>query len=140
MPLDVQAVVGGSAYASPMVGPVDHVVHGKLDVSGLTIADVDEAGYLKPGLPLKSVGGLLVLIGGAAAAPLIVHEAIKLPLAVIPPTDVSLAAVTNDPLIAVATHGIVNLDIAEDNLGRVYTANEKTSFVTAGSHLALTTT
>ena len=140
MPLDIKKTANLDNYANPMVGPVNHTVHGKLDLSLLTTAEVDQDGYLKPGLPLKSSGGLLVPIGAAAAAPLVVHEPIKLPLATIPPTDVSLAAATNDPLIAVVTHGIVNRDIAEDSLGRAYTANEIASFVTAGSHLALTTT
>jgi hypothetical protein len=42
--------------------------------------------------------------------------------------------------VALARFGIVNRDIAEDNLGRAYTANEIAAFAAAGSGLALTTT
>lgn len=136
MPLQVTAVAAGAAYASPMVGPVDHTAHIKLDISALTIAEVDSDGYLKPGNVFLQTG--LPVTAGAVFG--IVHEAIKLPLTVIPPTDISLAAQTLDCLIAVCTHGIVNRDIAEDLLGRAYAAAELTGFATAPCTLKLTTT
>lgn len=139
MPIAVKKTAGGTNYASPMIGPVDHTRHIKVDLSGLTIDEVDADGYLKPGVMLKEAGGLGVLIAGAAGVPLIVVEATKLNV-VTPVTNGTLAAETLDHLIAVATHGLVNRDIAEDNMGRAYTANELTSFVTAGSHLAVTST
>lgn len=139
MPLKVSAVAAKSAYASPMVGPVDHTLHKKIDLSGLTVAEVDEDGYLKPGVVLKEVGGLLVLVGAAAGVIFVVPYPVRLNV-VTPATDVTLAAETGDHLIGVAAFGLVNRDIAEDNMGRAYTANELTSFVTAGTHLAITTT
>lgn len=80
--------------------------------------------------------------GGAATAQLfgVSVEATKLPLATIPPTNGTLATETGDCDVAVATHGIVNRDIAEDNLGRAYTAAEIAAFDAAGSKLALTST
>jgi hypothetical protein len=134
--MDITAVAAGAGYASPMVGPVDHTAHIKLDTSALTTGEVDADGYLKPGLPLLQTG--LPVTAGAVFG--VVHEAIKLPLTVIPPTDVSLAAETKDPLIAVATHGIMNRDIAEDNLGRALSGAEVTGFATAPCTIKLTTT
>jgi hypothetical protein len=139
MPISVTPVAGGSVYASPMVGPVNHVLNKKIDLSGLTVDEVDVNGYLKPGVVLKEVGNLLVLVGAAAAPIFVVVEPTKLNVTT-PATNATLAAETGDHMIGVATHGLVNRDIAEDNMGRAYTANELTSFVTAGTHLALTTT
>lgn len=139
MPITIKATAGGTGYGSPMVGPVDHTLNKKIDLSGLTVDEVDVEGYLKPGVVLKEVGGLLVLVGAAAAPIFVVPEATKLNVTT-PATNATLAAETGDHLIAVATHGLVNRDIAEDNMGRAYTANELTSFVTAGTHLAITTT
>lgn len=139
MPITIETTAGGSNYASPMIGPVDHVVQKKIDLSGLTHDEVDAKGFLKPGVVLKESGGLLVLVGAAAGVIYVVHEATKLNVAV-PADDTSLAAETGDHFIAVATHGVVNRDCAEDNMGRAYTANELASFVLAGTHLAVTGT
>ena len=125
---------GGESYANPFVGPINHPAHVKIDVSGLTTAEVDEYGYLKPGLPLTALGARVTagfVYGVTIEAVRIVDRN---------PTNVSLAADTSDPLIAVATIGMVNRDIAEDNLGRAYTAAEIAGFDAAGSKLVLTTT
>lgn len=140
MPLEIKAFAGAPVYASPMVGPVDHTLNKKVDLSLLTVDEVDADGYLKPGVVLKEAANLLVPVGAAAGVIFVVHEAVKLPLVTIPPTNTTLGTETGDCFIAVATHGLVNRDIAEDNMGRAYTANELTSFVTAGTHLAITTT
>jgi hypothetical protein len=55
------------------------------------------------------------------------------------PTDDSLAADTSDPLVGVATFAHINRDIAEDNLGRAFTALELTAMKNAG-HIVVTTT
>lgn len=125
---------GGETYANPFVGPIDHPDHVKLDVSGLTTAEVDEYGYLKPGVPLTAAG-ILVAAGFVWGVTI---EAVKIVAA--NPTNVSLAADTSDPLVAVARKGMINRDIAEDNLGRAYTAAELAGFVAAGSQFSLTTT
>lgn len=140
MPIEIKATAGGAIYPSPMIGPVNHTLHKVIDLSLLTISEVDADGYLKPGCVFKEAGNLLVPVGAAAGAIFVVHEAVKLALVTVPPTNATLATETGDHLIAVATHGLVNRDLAEGNKGIAYTANELTSFATAGTHLALTTT
>lgn len=243
MPIEITTVAGGVGYASPFVGPIDHTVHVKIDISTLTTDEVDAYGFLKPGVPLAlltsklagliggealvgtavaaaqvgntgngtmgavtvsagakaglysleiiepaanagtfivldpdgvevgtgnvaaafNAGGIaftladgatdfvagdgfnitVTLTGGGAGTKIlygVTVEAAKLSLATIPPTNTSLGLETNDCFAAVGTHGIVNRDIAEDNLGRAYTATEIAAFDAAGSHLRLTTT
>lgn len=135
MPIIVSATTGGTSYASPFVGPTNHVVHVKVDLSGLTTDEVDANGYLKPGVPLTSAG-ILVAAGAVFG---VTVEATRLPVTV-PPTNTTLAAETADCLVAIATHGIVCRDAAEDDLGRAYTAAEIAGFAAAGSRLTLTTT
>lgn len=65
-------------------------------------------------------------------------EAVKLPLAVIPATNTTVASETGDCLVAIAVEGVINRDCAEDNLGRAYTAAELAAFAT--SRFTLTTT
>src|SRR5262245_60240711 len=113
MPLSIKATAGGSGYGNPLVGPVQQVLHIKLDVSTMTIDEVDADGYLKPGVVLKQDG---TPVASTQAVFGVVPEATFLGLATIPPTNTTLAADTSDPLIAVCTHGNVNRDIAEDNL------------------------
>lgn len=138
MPISVKETAGGQGYGNPLVGKPGPPTHIKLDVSGMTTDEVDAYGYLKPGVPLTSAG---ILVGASPAFVYgVVQEAIKLPLSVIPPTNGSLAADTSDPLIALPTSGLVNRDVAEDNLGRAYTANELAGFIAAGSNFSLTTT
>lgn len=131
MPLRITNTAGGTSYANPLVGGVDHVDHVKLDVSGMTTAEVDADGYLKPGVPLTKAG-ILVASGFVYG---ITFEAVK-----IADNNAGLASDTSDPLIAVAVVGLVNRDIVEDNLGRVLAAAEIAGFDAAGSKLALTST
>ncbi len=134
MPYSITKTAGDTTYQCPFVGPVEFTTHIKLDVSALTTAEVDAKGYLKPGVALKSDGTLLggsqSLAGGG-----VVPYAVKIATG-----NTALAGDTSDPLVVVCTHGIVNRDIAEDNLGRAYNANELAAFIAAGSHIALTTT
>jgi hypothetical protein len=136
MPLTVTNVAGGTGYGNPFVSPPDDTVHVKVDLSGLTTAEVDSRGYLKPGLPLTSGG---VLVGASGIVYGVTIEPIKLPLTTVPPTDTTLGTETADCLVALGI-GVVNRDIAEDNLGRAYTANEIAGFNIAGSKCTLTTT
>lgn len=104
-----------------------------LDVSGLTDDEVDEKGYVKPGVPLTA-GGVLVGVGAKVEG--VTIEPIKIPTA-----DDNVAgtlAAATDFLIIVGTHNTVNRDVAEDYLGRAYTADEIAGF--AGSTLILTDT
>src|SRR5688572_4118471 len=125
MPLRIVETAGGTGYGNPIVGAIEHTAHVKLDISGMTEDEVDADGYLKPGVLLTSAG---VLVGAGPAFPWgVTFEAIK--VAETPITTALLGAMTHDPLVAVCTHGIINRDIAEDNLGRAYSANELAGIV-----------
>lgn len=134
MPLSITTVAGGTGYGNVFVGPVDTVDHVKVDVSGLTTDEVDQYGYLKPGVPLSKTG-TLVTSGFVYGVTI---EATK----IVPndPTNTTLGAVTADPFVAVCVVGLVNRDILEDNLGRALTSAEIAGFDAAGSKLALTST
>ncbi len=109
----------------------DHV---KIDVSGLTVDEVDAAGYLKPGVPFSKTG-VLVTAGFVYGVTI---EPIKITTP--NPTNATLAAITADPFVACGVMGLVNRDIVEDNLGRALTAAEIAGFDAAGSKLHLTRT
>lgn len=136
MPMSVTKTAGGMGYGNVFIGGVNHPAQIKVDVSQLTIAEVDQFGYLKPGVPLTKAG---ILVG---ASPAFVYGVTIEAQKIVPdnPTDVSLAAVTVDPIITVNTVGHVNRDIAEDNLGRAYTADEIAGFDAAGSKISLSAT
>lgn len=136
MPLGIETTAGGQAYANPFIGGVDHPAQIKVDVSGLTTDEVDEFGYLKPGVPLAKTG---ILVG---ASPAFVYGVTFEAQKIVPnnPTNDTLAAVTADPIITINTVGHVNRDVIEDNLGRALTANEIAGFDAAGSKIALSAT
>lgn len=136
MPLRIENTAGGLAHAPVFVGEIrgsDSVV---LDISDLTTKEVDADGYLKPGVPLSKAGDL---VGNGVAVWGVTIEPIKIPHATIPPTDVSLAADTGTCPVVVG-FGLVNRDVAEDNLGRAYTADEIAGFDLAGSNCRITRT
>jgi hypothetical protein len=137
VPMFIAPTAGGQSYANPLVGLARDMAHVKLDTSGMTTAEVDADGYLKPGVLLTKLG---ILVGAGPAFPFgVVVEAQKV-TTVTPVTTATLAAETADPLVAVCTNGLVNRDVAEDDMGRAYNANEIASFDLAGSKLHLTTT
>ena len=132
MPIRFNAAAGGGdTYGQALLGPVDNEVQLPVPLSGLTNAEIDAHGYVKPGLPLTKSGALV------GASPAFVYgvtiEAVK--VADDNATGTIAALGTQD--IAVATVGQVIRAIAEDNLGRVYTANEAAGFDRAGSKLVL---
>ena len=138
MPITVRSRASEAAsYGNPLVGPAEYRDVVLLDISDLTTFEVDAENYVKPGLPLAKDGST---VGSAVPVYGVVMEATKLVHATDPATDVSLAADTGTMQIAVCTHGIVNRDIVEDNLGRALTADEIAGFALAGSHLHLTRT
>jgi hypothetical protein len=137
MPTIIENPQGGTSYANPFVGGVDHPLHLKIDLSLLTTDEVDSKGNLKPGVAFDSTG---TPVGSGQFVYGVVFEPVRLPLATIPPTNTSLGNETADCLVAVNTIGVINRDIAEDNMGRAYTADELAGFDLAGSHIRLTTT
>ena len=130
MPISITNTAGGANYGNPFVGPVDHPAHIKVDISGLTDDEIDANGYLKPGVPLKENG---TLVGSAEPVFGVTIEAIK----ILPDNASATIAAGVDCFVAVGTLGQINQDIAEDNLGRAYTAAEIAGFNLAGSKLVL---
>jgi hypothetical protein len=98
---------------------------------------VDAFGRLKPGVPFKKDGTLAdgtsgeFIFGVSVGGNQIVDKG---------PTNTTLGANTGVAPVAVATIAQVNRDIAEDVLGRAYSANEIAAFDAAGSKLVLTRT
>lgn len=138
MPMKISSVASaGEAHPNPFVGPVNHTYAVPVDVSGLTSREVDANGYLKPGVLFKIAGGLLVLadatvgeyIAGAVVEAVKVHT-----------DNTTLAGVTADVEVAIATFCLLNRDILEDSLGAALTADELAAIAAAGSHVAITPT
>lgn len=125
-------VVGASQdYGHPMIGPVNHVHQLAVNIAVLTSREVDAKGYLKPGVLFDKAGALIGI------APAFAYGVVVAPLKVAASNvagDLTAAGVVR---VAVCRIGIVNGDIAEDNMGAVYTANELAGFERAGSHLGL---
>ena len=131
MPIQVHnpATTGGTSYESPFIGPVDHTFGLKVNIANLTTAEVDEDGVLKPGVPLKVDGSL---VNGAGQA---VFGVTMWPIKLVEGNTVALRVGTFE--VSVALQGNINRDIAEDNLGRVYSANEIAAFAAAGANFKL---
>lgn len=136
MPISIASVAGGLAHAPVFVGEIRGTDLVIVDISDLTTKEVDADGYLKPGVPFSKSGDL---VGSTVPVWGVTIEAIKIPHATMPPTDVSLAADTGTCPVAVG-FGLVNRDVAEDNLERAYTANEIAGFDLAGSNCRITRT
>lgn len=136
MPIGISATTGGLAHSNVFVGDITGTDVVLVDISDLTIAEVDADGYLKPGLPLKKDGSI---VGSTHVVWGVTIEPTKLKHATIPPTDVSLAADTGTFPVTVG-FGLCNRDLMEDNLGRELTANEIAGFDLAGSNCRITRT
>lgn len=138
MPAHIKKTVGGTTYAPVFIGDILGMQQVVVDVSTLTIDEVDADGYLKPGVPFQKDGTLIS--GGGQFVYAVNPEPQNLRLDTIPPTNVSLAADTKTWPLGMGTGGEINRDVAEDMLGRAYTANELAAFNAAGSMIHLTNT
>jgi len=125
-----ETILSSETYASAWLGPVDHLVQVLIDVSALTNAEVDAAGWLKPGVPFTRAG---VLVG---ASPAFVYGVTIEPTK-IHTDNTTLAAVTTDVWVGLGVIGVIIQDMAESMLGRAYTANEIAGFDRAGSKIVL---
>jgi hypothetical protein len=131
MPLSIETTTGGTAHAPVFIELWGRDVV-KVDLSDLSDEEVDADGYLKPGVPLQKDGSIIassgvvwgVTFGGEKVAT--------------GGTDAILDAAT-DCFVAVG-FGLVNRDVAEDNLGRAYSADEIAGFDLAGSNCRITRT
>lgn len=124
-------LTAGEVYALPFVGPINHTHTLAVDITALTVDEIDADGYLKPGLPLDAAGALV------GVAPAYVFGVTIEPLKVAESNSAADIAAAGTVDIAVATIGQVNRAVAEDILGRALTANEVAGFAAAGSTMKL---
>lgn len=134
MPMSVTSVAtAGEIHPSPFVGPINHTVGIKVDVSALTSNEVDANGYLKPGVILQQTGAPIGAPAQIAYGAVV--EAVK-----VHTDNTTLAGVTADVEVAVGLYVLINRDIVEDSLGRALSADELSAVNAAGSHVAVTPT
>jgi len=136
MPIAISSVAGGLAHAPVFVGPILGTDVVQCDISDLTINEVDQDGFIKPGVPLMKDGSV---VGASGIVWGVVIEPTKIIHATMPPTNVSLAADVGTSPVVVG-FGLCNRDVMEDNLGRVLNANEIAGFDLAGSNCRITRT
>lgn len=145
MPITVKNTAGGTIYGAVFVdGPrdVEQVI---IDISTLTFADesggeVDGNGYIIPGTPVQvfgSTGTVGALVSGSGQTAGVIFEAVKVPTTTVVDADADLDAIT-DFQVAVARGGLLNRDMAEDNLGRALGANELTALQLGGVSVTAT--
>lgn len=132
MPLGIATVAGGLTHSPVFVGPITGTDVVKVDISDLSAYEVDADGYLKPGVPLMKDGNP---VGSSGVVWGVTIEPIKIATG---NTDTILDAAT-DCFVTVG-FGLVNRDLAEDNLGRAYTSDEIAGFDLAGSNCRITRT
>ncbi|HRH45813.1 MAG TPA: hypothetical protein PKY82_29495 [Pyrinomonadaceae bacterium] len=132
MPLNITKTSGGLTHSPVFVGQILGTDVVKIDISDLSDKEVDENGYLKPGVPFMKDGNP---VGSSGVVWGVTIEPIKIATG---NTDTILDAAT-DCFVTVG-FGLVNRDIAEDNLGRAYTSDEIAGFDLAGSNCRITRT
>lgn len=123
MPIRVVPLTGDIVrdYESPFLGPVDHTVGIQIDLSALTDDEIDAKGYLKPGIPFQKDG---TLVGAGDRLFGVTVEEVK----VADDNEAGTIAALTTQEVAVGTEGTIVQDVAEDMLGRAYTADEVTAF------------
>jgi len=139
MPLSIKKTVGDTTYGPVFIGSILGMQQVLVDISTLTTDEVDADGWLKPGVAFQK-DGTLVSAGSGQFVYAVNPEPQNLRMAVLPPTNGTLAADTRLYPLGMGTIGEVNRDIAEDNMGRAYNANELAAFNAAGSMIHLTNT
>lgn len=132
MPMRTRVVTSpGQLYGRVMHGITEYTAQRAINVAALTANEVDADGWLKPGVPFDVNGALIgvgVAVFGISIEPIRVANSNSAP---------DLTAAGAAVQVALATIGQVNRKICEDNLGRVFTANEIAGFAIAGSGLKL---
>ncbi len=134
MPITSMKKTGGATHAPVFVGEILATDEVRVVVTALTTAEVDGDGYLKPGVPFTKAGAL---VGAGGFVYGVTIESVPVAAS---NSAADLAAATTAIPVAIGTIGTINRDIAEDNLGRAYTAAEVAGFDVAGSKLHLTRT
>lgn len=133
MPITASKTTGGLAHAPVFVGEIVNTDVVNVVVTALTTNEIDTYGFLKPGVPFAKDG---TTVGASEPVWGVTIEAIKVAAS---NSSADIAAASTAIPVAVG-FGLVNRDIAEDNLGRAYTANEIAGFDLAGSNCRITRT
>jgi hypothetical protein len=123
MPISVTRTASGATdYGTPLKGIATvHTMGINVLMSGMSTAEVDADGVLKPGVPLKRDG---TLVSGASQVVFgVTVEATKVAAS----NSVGDLAAAGTKEIAVAYFCSYNKAIAEDILGRAVSANELTA-------------
>jgi hypothetical protein len=120
---------GGQHIPVPFVGPVDHTVSVPVNLAALTNKEIDADGYLKPGIPLTKAGALVA--SGSVFG--VTVDYVKVAEDNASGTIAALGTVD----IPVATICQVNQDVAEDILGRIYSAAELAGMAPGASGVVL---
>lgn len=132
MPISQRRIyTGDKVYDNVFVGPMDHPATVRVTPSVLGAANIDAHGYIPQGFPFAKDGTTVTAgdpVFGCTIEPVKVANSNST-------ADVAAASTAMD--VTVGTHGQVNRDILEDNLGRALTAAEAAGFALAGSHLSL---
>lgn len=142
-PIRVTPVIGEvrGVAPSPFVGPVNHTVGVEITPSDFTNDEIDEFGYLKPGIPLTRDGELITLTPGDGDDPDVLGVLYGVTVEHVKILEnnatATIAAGTAPVEVAVANIAALNRDAAEDILGRAYTAAELAAFDAAGSTVKL---
>lgn len=129
MPLDLNRQVSeaGKVYGRVFVGKAEYSSQIAVDITALTDDEIDDQGFIKPGVPLTKAGALAGagdVVHGVTFEPLDVLH--LLPFSGVTKAAAIAAAGTQE--IAVGTIGQVNRAIIEDNLGRALTVDEVAAF------------
>lgn len=114
----------------PFVGPVNHTVPIQVDITQFTAKEIDDNGYLKPGVPLTKAGAMLVATNFVFGVTVDYKKVAPSNSA----TDIAAAGNQDVPVVTICQ---VNQDVAEDILERAYTAAEIAGFDLAGSKCVL---
>jgi len=132
MPISKATLLSSTqAYAPVFDGEIDHSAQIPINVTALTTAEVDSAGYLKPGVPFAKDGttvGATDTVFGVSIEPIKVATG---------NSAGALSAASAAFEIGLGIAGVVKKALAETNLGRSYTADEIAGFAKAGCQITL---
>ncbi len=123
----------GATYASPFIGPVNDFVQIPVPLSALTSNEIDDYGYLRPGIPLTSAGALV------GADPAFVYGVTVEAIKVADDNESGTIAALGTVNVGVGVSGVVNTDMCASMLERALTANELAGFNRAGCKLVRVT-
>lgn len=120
---------GGEVHPNPFVGDINHTAPIRVLASGLTVAEVDARGYLKPGVLFRRSGALVTAVATAGES---IYGANVEAIKIAEGNTGALLTAAGTVTVVVAQHCSINRAILEDSLGRVLTAGELAAAGAAG--------